>query len=206
MKRTLTLALAMWIGAAGSVSADLFRCVEADGGLRFVDTPQACEAAVPHRLERRLERASGANPAPAAPAPSGDGVTLAALLPTESEAGDGWEVVLEVPGQPARDPDLVGWGVRAQQARHYTRDVSGVAEVCSVELWSFVTREQAEAARAGFSYPDWRIRRAEEILVMVRGLRRPRRGAPQRGVFPACEALGRRVHARIEAEAAAGPE
>jgi len=201
MKRTLPLVLALWLGGTGSVAADVFRCVDAEGTLRFVDTPHACTRAVPHRLERRLERAAGTPAAPAAAAGIASARDLTGLLLDPSEAGDGWEVVEEVPGQPSRDPDLVRWGVRAQQARHYTRDVGGVAEVCSIELWRFASREQAEAARKGFSYPDWQIDRSREILVMVRGLRRPRQGAPQRGVFPACETLGGRVRARTGGDA-----
>lgn len=197
MKRPLQLGLIALFAlfAAGLASAEVFRCEGPDGRLRFVDASHACDGAV-HPLKGRLERVGPGAP-PAAAASSGAAhPPLVALLLSETEAGSGWEVVREVPGTPARDPDLVRWGVRAQQARHYTRDLAGTAEVCSIELWSFESLEQAEAARAGFSYPEWQIGREGEMLVMVRGLRSPRRGAPERGVFAACELLGQRVRAR----------
>ena len=194
MKRPLLLALIALL-AAGSASAEVFRCEDPDGRLRFVDVSHACGGAV-HPLKGRLERVGPVAPPAAAASSAPAHPPLVALLLSEAEAGDGWEVVREVPGRPADDPDLVRWGVRAQQARHYTRDLAGTAEVCSIELWSFASLEQATAARAGFSYPEWQIGREGEILMMVRGLRSPRRGAPERGVFAACEALGQRVRAR----------
>lgn len=120
-----------------------------------------------------------------------------ALL-TADEVGLGWEIVREAPTDPARDPDLVRWGVREQHVRHYTRSRYGMAEVCSVEVWDFASTEQARAAEAGFQYPDWQISRAGMLLVMVRGLVRDRelKRPPVRGVFPDCDAIGSRIRAR----------
>lgn len=120
----------------------------------------------------------------------------AALL-RQSELRAGWEVLREAPADPASDADLRGWGVTEQVARHYTRALPpGRAEVCSVEIWAFASEAQAEAAHAGFQYPDWQIDRAGRWLVMVRGLVLVRGTTPRRGVFPECGAIGRRVRAR----------
>lgn len=195
MKRSALSALVALL-LTGSSAAEMYRCEDSEGKLRFADSPQACGVAVPHLLERRLERIGSAPPAAAA-LPQPAAADLAALLLSEAEAGAGWEVVREAAVDPARDPDLVDWGVKAHRALHYTRDVGGAVEVCSIELWSFETLAQAAAAGTGFSYPGWRITREGEILVMVRGLRRPRHAAPEHGVFAACEVLGRRVHERV---------
>lgn len=109
------------------------------------------------------------------------------------ELGHGWDVVREAPGDPSRDPDLVGWGVREQQVRHYTRDRLGVLQVCSVEIWRFASLEQARAAHAGFHYPGWKISRTGTLLVMLHGLSRPWGQVETRGVFAECGAIGSRI-------------
>jgi len=116
-------------------------------------------------------------------------------VPAES-IGAGWEVTREAPGEPARDPDLVGWGVRAQQARHYSRHSRGVVEVCSVEIWEFASVGQARAAEAGFVYPDWHFARAGSLLLMSRSLVQARGRAPQRSLSADCVRIGERIRAR----------
>jgi len=115
------------------------------------------------------------------------------------EVGAGFEVVREAPVDPAADPDLRSWGVREKHVRHYTRDLRGAVEVCSVELWAFASIEQASAAEAGFAYPDWQISREGSLLVMAHGLVRPRTGSPRRGVFGACDAIAERIRERAAA-------
>jgi hypothetical protein len=115
------------------------------------------------------------------------------------DVGAGFEVVLEAPIDPAADPDMRDWGVREKHVRHYTRDLRGNVEVCSVEVWAFASDEQASAAEAGFSYPDWQISRAGSLLVMAHGLVRPSVGSPRRGVFEACGAIAGRVLERAAA-------
>jgi len=110
----------------------------------------------------------------------------------------GWDALDEAAVDPAADPDLVEWGVRALHVRHYTRDWRGVIQVCSVEIWEFAGESQAAAAAAGFSFPDWRIDRVGVSLVMVRGLLRARDVPPVRGVFPECEAIGARIRDRLD--------
>jgi hypothetical protein len=190
----LTLALA---GGAGSAAGGVFRCVEADGGVRFVDSPHACPrgAAEAHDLGR-VERI------PAAPAAPGDergperARSPGAIWLRAAEIGAGWEVVREAPIDPAGDPDLVAWGVRAQDARHYTRDMAGTVQVCSVELWSFASVAQARAAHEGFAHPGWRIERVEDRLLMLRGLTLAPGSPPRRGVFADCRGIGDRIRLR----------
>jgi hypothetical protein len=187
----LALAAALLAGASG---AELYRCLDPGGELRFSDSAHGCDGAVPHAPERRIERIE---PSPGARPPATRTPDLAALLLSAAETAPGWEVVPEAVVDPSGDPDLVAWGVREQRARHYTRLRADTTEVCSLELWAFDGFEQAAAAVAGFAYPDWQITREGEILLMVRGLRRAPGVTPQRGVFAACEALGARVRARL---------
>jgi hypothetical protein len=135
-------------------------------------------------------------PGIAAAQPSSTPRPLEALLPTAAQAGPGWDVVREAPEDPNADPDMRRWGVVATLARHYTRDPGGAAQVCSVELWRFRDEARARAAHAGFSYPDWQIHRAGDVLVMLRGLTLTLGQAPRRGIFDACERLGADVRAR----------
>ena len=102
----------------------------------------------------------------------------------------------EAPGDPKQDPDLVRWGVREQHARHYTRDSSGVVQVCSIEVWGFESVPAARMARANFAYPGWQITREGSLLLMIRGLTRTPGERSRRGVFAACQELGERVRER----------
>jgi hypothetical protein len=111
----------------------------------------------------------------------------------------GWDVLGEAPVDVSADPDLVEWGVRETAARHYSRDHRGTIEVCSVEIWRFWDEAKAAAAAGGFAFPDWQIDRVGSSLVMVRGMLRPRGRPPQRGVFPACDAIGARIRERAGA-------
>jgi len=121
------------------------------------------------------------------------------ILLSQRDLPRGWEVVREAPGDPSGDADLRAWGVREQQARHYTRDRHGTIQVCSVEIWVFDSVAQAGAAESGFHYPDWQISRAGALLVLVRGLVRAPRQRPRRGVFPTCEDFGAQIRARAAA-------
>jgi hypothetical protein len=134
--------------------------------------------------------------------PAARGAALEKLLPEAHEVAGRWEVVREAATEPATDPDLVEWGVRAMRARHYTRSRPEGAQVCSVELWAFDTQASAARALAEIDYPSWQFAREGAVLVMVRGLTRPR-GAPDRWeVFADCRALSDAIQRRL---AAAGP-
>ena len=115
-----------------------------------------------------------------------------ALLGSRELRG-GWEVVGEAPVDPSSDPDLVAWGVREQNVRHYTRNLHGRTQVCSVEIWRFASEAQATAAETGFQYPNWQIRRAGDSLIMVRGLVLQPGVAPKREVFRECDSIGARI-------------
>ena len=128
-------------------------------------------------------------------AASPSGSRLEQVLLPEYAVG-GWDVVREAPGDPRSDPDLVRWGVRAQQARHYTRYAGPRVQVCSVEIWAFDSEQRARVAEANFAYPDWQIAREGALLLLVRGLTQTRGEPPRRGVFADCELLSRRVRTR----------
>jgi hypothetical protein len=118
------------------------------------------------------------------------------LLPAAAVAGR-WEVVDEAPTDPANDPDLVRWGVRAQRARHYTRDGVDGVQVCSIEIWSFENEGRARLAQENFRYPGWRFERQQHLLIMLRALTQPRQGPPHRKLFRDCLRLGDRTSARV---------
>lgn len=198
--RALCIALVL-LGPVAT-QAGMYRCVDAQGRLRFVDSPHACPGARPHALEDRLVQ----QPAASASAVEAErAIALAPLLLGAGEVAPVWELVEEAPAHPERDADLVAWGVVAQRTRHYTRDVASEAQVCSIELWGFASLEQARSAAAGFTFPGWEFHREGRVLVMTRGLRQPRQGSPHRGVFADCRALAARVHARAAAAAGLSP-
>jgi hypothetical protein len=209
MIRACLLVLLAIVAGAEPAKSDLFRCVEADGSLSFVDRPELCAQANPHPLRGRVERV----PAPAAstgsPVSTADGVDLSlelrlehVLLPAD-EVGVAWDVVEEAPAYTERDPDLVRWGVRAQRARHYTRQSSGGVQVCSIEVWGFANVQLARRAHENFAYPGWQIVREGSLLLMSRGLTRTSGEPARRGVFAACQEIGERVReraARLESD------
>lgn len=118
------------------------------------------------------------------------------ILPTAAELGASWEVVEEVALDPRGDPDLLRWGVRAQRTRHYTRRTAAGVQVCSIEVWAFRDAGLARLAHQNFAYPGWQIDRRADLLIMLRGLTRPRRGRARRGLFPDCLLLGERARER----------
>jgi hypothetical protein len=120
--------------------------------------------------------------------PLGD-AQLLRILPLASTVRGGFDGLEEVPVDPSGDATLRDWGVRAQRARHYTRDGRAGIQVCSVEAWEFESEPQARAALAGFQYPDWEILQRGSVMLMARGLTQPRDAPGQRGVFPECRAI-----------------
>ena len=114
---------------------------------------------------------------------------LRRILPPASAVRGGFDAVEELPVDPSGDPDLREWGVRAQRARLYTRDVAAGIQVCSVEVWVFEDEALAAAAHAGFHYPNWEFAQRGSVMVMARGLTQPRNAPPRRGVFPECRAI-----------------
>jgi hypothetical protein len=105
--------------------------------------------------------------------------------------------VNEAPEDPSKDVDLVEWGVIAQRARHYTRSSDGASQVCSVELWAFENEARARLAEQNFEFPDWRIDRQGDMLVMLRAVT-VRGSLAKRTIFPDCEKLGNIVRTRAD--------
>lgn len=199
LRRLPLLALAIAAGA-GPAAAGVFRCVEANGHVRFVDSPHACAnaRAESHAIRGRIEKTPSRS-LPTGQAP-GAGVDV---WPSRAELAAAWEVVREAPVDVGGDPDLVEWGVRDQDVRHFTRDVGGRVQVCSVEIWRFTDAARARAAQQGFAHPGWRIEQAGDRVVMLRGLTLARGATPQRGIFADCRSLGEGILERARAVPAA---
>jgi hypothetical protein len=128
-----------------------------------------------------------------------DEVGMSMWFLSDEAAGGGWEGVRERSTDPALDPDLRSWKVRAQGARHYSRQGADGIEVCSVEIWAFESESAARNAEQGFAYPGWRFDRQGHLLVMLRGMRWARDGSSRNGLFPECLQLGDRTLARVAA-------
>jgi hypothetical protein len=128
-----------------------------------------------------------------------DEVGMSMWFLSDEAAGGGWEGVKERSTDPANDPDLRAWKVRAQGARHYSRQGADGVEVCSVEIWAFASESAARNAEKGFTYPGWRFDRHGHLLVMLRGMRWARDGTSRNGLFPECDRLGDRTSLRVAA-------
>ena len=204
MRRALPFfLLCAWV-LPGPAAAEIYRCLDPGGRVRFVGDPAACPGARRHEPKREIQRLPTPEPAP--PASRGEPAALKAsfasleeLFVPAREAGAGglWEAVKEAPEDPSLDPDLWRWGVREKRVRHYTqRSSSGRVRVCSVELWRFENVGSASIARANLSYPNWRFERGGAVLVMLPAVSRERGERARHGVFSECAALGRRIAGR----------
>ena len=200
MKRAPFIALASIALFAEPAVSEIFECVDASGNVTFVNDRSACPDAKPHRLKGRVEhapssvtRAKEATPDPAEI--SSPVQRLEWTLLEERHVRPGWEVVDEMPEDPTKDADLVEWGVVAKRTRHYTRKSGSDSQVCSVELWAFENAARARLAHQNFEFPDWRIDRKGDTLVMLRAVTL-RGGTTERTIYPDCEKLGKIVRAR----------
>lgn len=191
--------------AAPAEAAEIYRCVEADGSVRFTNDASRCPGAPPHALKGEIQQPAA--PPPAVAPDAGAAArgqtpwrgTRAALLALFEPDGAGWEIVEEAPSDPARDPDLRGSGVRALVARHYTRARGPRSEVCSVEIWAFDDAKRVATVRMGLDRPGWRYHQEGSLLVMLRGVIFQRGQGFQKGLFPDCERLGERIRVRVAA-------
>lgn len=190
----LVLAAVATLAATPALCLDVFQCVDEHGALRFVDRREACDGAKPYEFRGAIDRSAESGPDPSGadvPASLGSqGRDLEGLLLSARQVGPGWEVVAEAPIDVAADEDFRSWGVRDQLARHYTRGGGGLIQVCSIEIWSFKSINDARVAARNISYPTWQIDREDDMLVMIHGVSKSRAGSPQLGVFPACDQLG----------------
>lgn len=208
VRALLPLLLLAVLLAPSRSGAEVYRCDEADGSVRFVDSPHACPNARPLEPIRRVQRVptferprsrgdESAHPGRIAPI-AATGITPEDVLLTGADVSAGWDVVEEMPADAARDPDLVAWGVRAKRARHYTRVSGDAVQVCSIEVWVFRDEERARMAHREFAFPGWHFAREAAVLIAAHGITRPREGTPTRGVFAACGELEARTRTRAE--------
>jgi len=200
MKRATCIALASIALFTEPAISEIFKCVDASGGVTYVNDPNACPDAEPYDLKGNLNRA----PSSASRAREEKPDSRATLSPVqrlewalldERNIYPGWEIVNETPEDPSQDVDLVEWGVIAKRARHYTRSEDGASQVCSVELWAFENEARARLAKQNFEFPDWRIDRQGDTLVMLRAVTL-RGDLAKRTIFPDCEKLGNIVRTR----------
>jgi hypothetical protein len=191
--------------ACAPASAEIYRCIAADGSVRFAGDAGACPDAERHEPGGALQRVAPERDTPPASrdatSPAAVFTSLEELFPPARAAGSSgiWEVVKEAPEGPATDPDLREWGVREKRVRHYThRDATGRVRVCSVELWAFADEERARVAEQQLSYPNWRFERRGAVIVMLHGVSRERGQRASHAVFAECTRLGARIAARAE--------
>jgi hypothetical protein len=208
--RVFLLWLACVLAPAVTASADIYRCEEPDGSVRFADDPALCPGAQRVRREPREKESreqEGGAPAPRAGSAQGEAgvqpeeaavpdLRLEGILPPAAAVAGRWEVVDEVPADLADDPDFLRWGVRATVARHYTRSDDSGVQVCSVEIWIFEDATRARLALENFRYPDWYFERQEHFLIMLHAVTTRREGPPRRGLFAECRQLGAQTSVR----------
>jgi hypothetical protein len=200
MKRATFIALASIALFTEPAISEIFKCVDASGGVTYVNDPNACPDAELYDLKGRVNRAPSSASRAQEEKPN-PGATLSPVqrlewaLLDERNIYPGWEIVNETPEDPSQDVDLVEWGVIAKRARHYTRDSDGASQVCSVELWAFENEARARLAEQNFEFPDWRIDRQGDTLVMLRAVTL-RGDLAKRTIFPDCEKLGDIVRTR----------
>jgi hypothetical protein len=202
LKRAPFIALATIALFAEPAVSEIFECVDASGSVTFVNDRSACPDAKPHRIKGRIERAPSSVTRAKEATPDSAEISLPVqrlewTLLEERHVRPGWDVVNEMPEDPTKDADLVEWGVVAKRARHYTRKSGSDSQVCSVELWAFKNDARARLAHQNFEFPDWRIDRKGDTLVMLRAVTL-RGGTTDRTIYPDCEKLGNIVRARAD--------
>src|SRR5262245_28228765 len=186
----LRLALSLAFAGPLPAHAEIFRCHDPGGAVRFTSDPRAC--ARPEAHEPASGRWLAAPPAAAPSAPMPASPKPADLFPPAPSGA--WEILRDPPELP--DADERALGLIASTARHYTRARGAVSEVCTVELWSFARREQAERARAEVAQPNWWGRTAGPELVLAHGVRLERGKGSRADLSSECSALAEAAHTR----------
>jgi hypothetical protein len=189
----LRVALGLACGVAIAARAEMYRCEDPGGTVRFTSDPRGCAQPIAHEPPKGRWVDAPAAPAPKSPAPS------EVFPPAPSRA---WETLIEAPELP--DDEERALGLIATVARHYTRARGPVSEVCTVELWSFASPEQAERARAELAQPSWWGRTAGTELVLAHGVRLVRERGSRNELSADCTALAEAAHARAVATLRAG--
>ena len=191
---------------ASSGSAEIYHCADSSGRSSFTNDPTTCAQPVPIPPLREITRQSPPARRAGATPGAGDAAKVvpnldALFLPAATVAGE-WEVIREAPEIP--DPELRSHGLQVSAARHYTRYRGPVSEVCSVEIWAFDHSSQARAVADSLDRNDWRILHAEEILILVHGVRMERGVGSRRELAKHCAVLGERTRAGIDREERSG--
>ena len=187
---------------ATTAHAQIYRCVDMDGQVRFRSDPAGCTSFEVLRSEGP-ERTAAAKPEPDAAEADESGPTarnpyLADLFVPAAAVMGRWEIVLEAPESPSRE--LRAQGLRESLARHYTRARGPVSDVCTVELWRFDYGGQAQAVAGYLAQPGWQILRTGDILVLLHGVSLELRAGSTSGLVEGCAELGERTRARIVAD------
>ncbi len=107
-----------------------------------------------------------------------------------------WEVLHEAPTDPDRDPGMKAQGVRAVRTQHYTRYAGPISQVCSVEIWAFVTPARAASVERGLRRADWRFILHENLVIMLRARTLERRVGTTKTLFEDCARIGELTRAR----------
>jgi len=194
------VAVAFWMSAAvaGVARADIFRCADSSGRLRFVNAATDCDGAHEVIVKRADEETSPASQAAASVAPAERRVDLAAQLLTARECGPDCDTIDEA-SEPI-DVELRQHGLVDTATRHYSQASGRTSEVCSIELWQFDQPQSAQRVESSLALPNWLVLRAGSLLVLAHGVRLEL-GLPSDGrLRRACADLGRRTHARITQE------
>ncbi len=121
---------------------------------------------------------------------------LEPLFLETAELPPGWEIVTESGADVRGDPILLRAGVRERIARHYTRARGPRSEVCSVELWSFASRESAVRGLRMLPEDAAELRQVGPLVISLRGVTLVRMRGSHHDVFPDCVALGDEIEAR----------
>jgi hypothetical protein len=186
---------------AFSAHADIYRCEDLQGRVRFTDDARACEVArrvvVEQAQEPGCNGLENCSP-PASPSPAARAIErprdLSSHFLTAIELGPNWEIVKEA-AEPI-DPALRRRGLTATQARHYTRTIGRLSEVCSVELWQFGQARAAMSAAKTMELPHWQVLRADALLILTRGVRMKVGARTDTRLLDICAELGRRTYER----------
>ena len=193
-----------------SARADIYRCTDSAGQLRFTDDASSCETAHPVIGTRGREqpcREPQNCPPPASripnPVPVERDVDLSANFLPAIELGSDWSLVEQAP-EPI-DPELRRYGLVDTYTRHYARSSGGTSEVCSVELWRFQKAGEARGVARSLKLPHWLVLRAGSLLVLTHGVRLALGADSDSRLQRVCVELGRLTRQRIARKGAPRP-
>ncbi len=185
-----------------SARADIYRCIDSDGQIRFTDDASGCEIAQPVTLEPAPASTCDEQPdcsSPASPTPvyqlAGPDRDLSAHFVPLRELDSEWSLVDDAP-EPI-DSESRSYGLTDTSTRHYARSSGRVSQVCSVELWQFEQADAASRVASSLALPHWQVLQAGSLLVLTHGVRLELGASSDARLHEACVELGRLTHERI---------